>query len=283
MFHEKLSERVTSTAAWLDSFFGDQRILSEENRTQLRFRYDVFREEASPLAARPYLDLRLILPQLEKRTHLIFSDYPSEAPATPSAPAVVPNQYPPPPGQRNFTTGLRYILSETLKSHTSVRAGLLFRKMTPGFFIGPRYRYLFPLDPWALRFKEEVLWYTDTGWQSNTTVDLERTLPHDFFFRTSAGGTWFERRHGYLYGVSFLLREPLGRLKALEYEWDNSFQTRPVGELMEVDLRVRYRQSIWQDWLFLELTPQCRFPRSRNLKSTPGILFRIEMVFGKYL
>jgi len=32
--------------------------------------------------------------------------------------------------------------------------------------------------------------------------------------------------------------------------------------------------------MFLELAPQVRFPRDRGFAYTPGILFRIEMVFG---
>jgi hypothetical protein len=66
----------------------------------------------------------------------------------------------------------------------------------------------------------------------------------------------------------------------VEYEWINNFQTYPTNELVEELLVFRYRQRFWRDWLFLEIDPQFRYPRDRSFVFTPGILFRIEMVFG---
>jgi hypothetical protein len=74
----------------------------------------------------------------------------------------------------------------------------------------------------------------------------------------------------------------LSTKKAVEYEWVNIFQTQPVNELTEVDLRIRYRQQIWRRWLFFEVAPQYRFPRDRSFEATPGILFRLEAMFGHF-
>jgi hypothetical protein len=86
--------------------------------------------------------------------------------------------------------------------------------------------------------------------------------------------------NGYPYAQSILLRQPLDRARALEYEWISSFQTSPTNILVEELFVFRYRQRIWRDWLFLEIDPQFRYPRDRSFVFTPGILFRIEMVFG---
>jgi hypothetical protein len=114
-----------------------------------------------------------------------------------------------------------------------------------------------------------------------SVFDLERPLPHNLFFRTSAIGAWFETRKGYFYGLNFSLRQPLDLKRALEYEWNNSFQTRPVGELVEVLFKIRYRQSFWREWFFFEVAPQYRFPRDRDFSGNAGILFRLEMFFGR--
>jgi hypothetical protein len=151
----------------------------------------------------------------------------------------------------------------------------------PVLFLAPRYRYFVPINPWDFRFTQEVIWKTDTTWQTNTIFDLERKLPHDLFFRTSAGGTWINTSKGYFYSLSFSLRHPLDSKRALEYVWNNSFQTRPVGELVEVFFSVRYRQNFLREWLFFEVAPQYRFPRDSQFKGTPGILFRFEMFFGR--
>jgi hypothetical protein len=47
-------------------------------------------------------------------------------------------------------------------------------------------------------------------------------------------------------------------------------------------MSVRYRQRILRDWLFYEIIPQVSFPRERDFEATPGILLRLEMLFGHY-
>lgn len=149
------------------------------------------------------------------------------------------------------------------------------------YYIGPRYRYLLPLGIWTARFTENVVWEAHRGWESRTRIDMERPLPQDLFFRSSTEGVWTEGVTGYLYSVSFLLRQPLDRRRAIQYEWNNLFQTRPVDALTEVQLIFRYRQEVWRRWLFLEIAPQYRFPRDRSFEATPGIMIKLEMVFSK--
>ncbi len=279
--HVEISERLLTTAAGLDSFFADERSVKEENRSYIRARYDIFNEEKSKGSYKPTFDIRLALPQLEKKAHLIVSAEPAETPSTtPASPSITGDRIGPTEG-RNVTTALRYILRTTPEENFVVRTGLQFSHGTPVLFIAPRYRYFLPINPWGFRFTQEATWKTDTRWQMNTVFDLERPLPHDFFFRTSAAGSWIETSKGYFYSLSFSVRQPLDAKRALDYEWDNSFQTRPVGELTEIFFRLRYRQSFWREYLFFEVAPQYRFPRGRQFIGTPGILFRFEMFFGR--
>jgi len=281
--HRSLSNGFLSTATWLDSFFGDQRYEAESNRSQLKVRFDAFREDGTGMQYRnPNFNLRLVLPQLRKKTRLVIEGDPNantdaEAPSAP--PGATASQLQPTTGNR-VTTALQYFPVETARSNFSIRAGVKLHQGKLAALIGPRYRYLIPLDPWDLRFTQEVIWSSDQRWQSRTWFDLERPLPHDLFFRASLQGLWSENVNGYPYALSILLRQPLDRARALEYEWISSFQTSPTNILVEELFVFRYRQRIWRDWLFLEIDPQFRYPRDRSFVFTPGILFRIEMVFG---
>jgi hypothetical protein len=143
------------------------------------------------------------------------------------------------------------------------------------------YRSLTRLDPWDFRFTQEVKYRTDTAWQTNTRFDLERKLPGDLFFRASINGAWYENRDGFFPNLVFSLRQAIDESHAVDYEWVNSYQTRPINELTEIALRVRYRHSFWRRWLFGEVAPQIRFPRDMDFEGIPGILFRLEMFFGK--
>jgi hypothetical protein len=154
--------------------------------------------------------------------------------------------------------------------------------MRPLLTLGPRYRVLFPLDKWNLRFSEDMIWTSNKGWDSQSILDLERALPRRLFFRASSSVIWKEHVKGCLYAVSFGVGQPLSRRSALNYEWVNVFQTRPVHVLTEVNVRVRYRQRLWRDWFFFEIAPQYRFPRDRHFEATPGVMFRFDMIFGNY-
>jgi hypothetical protein len=88
---------------------------------------------------------------------------------------------------------------------------------------------------------------------------------------------------GFFYYLSFSLRHAFDSTHAVEYQLVNAYQTRPDNELTEVDLRIRYRHSFWRNWLFFEVAPQIRFPRTGNFDVLPGILFRLETFFGKLM
>ncbi len=279
--HGGLSRRILSTADWLDSFFLDERAVKEENHTYVRFRYDVFPEEKSGVRYGPTVDLRLVLPELRKKTHLVFSSEPATPlPGAPPAPDTTGAGVAPTEGRR-AAAAIHYFFKSTVDESFSLRTGAALKTNTwPALFVSPQYRLLTPLKPWDFRFSQEVVYRTDTKWQTETQFDLERPLPHEFFFRTNVTGIWAEIVRGYSYSLNFSLRQPLSTSHALNYAWTNSYQTRPIHELTNITLSIAYRHSFWREWLFYEITPQVRFPRDRNFDVTPGILFRIEMFFG---
>ncbi len=278
--HGSLSRQIQDTAVWLDSFFTNESYLKEQNRSYVRVRYDVFKEQGTNVSMKPSFDLRLALPELEKKSHLIFTAEPSQPPLGSAAPVQTVGERFGTTEQQNVTAGVHYIFRSSVKESFVVRSGMQFSKFTPVVFAAPRYRALFPLDSWNMRFTQEVLWRTDTAWQTDTRFEFERLLRQDFFFRTSIDGVWASRVRGYLYSIGFFLSETIDKSHAIDYELINFFQASP-GELTEVDLRIRYRHSFWRKWLFFELAPQVRFPRNKNFEDTPGILFRIEMFFGE--
>jgi hypothetical protein len=279
--HGGISRGFLTSATWLDSFFGDERYEAEINQSQFKVRFDAFREGSTGMDyRRPNFDLRLVLPQLRHKTRLVISGDQNEELETAASQPATPASQLAKGLEKSVTTALQFVPLETQRSNFSVRAGVKFHNGRLEMLLGPRYRYLVHYRLWDVRFTQEELWTTDVGWQVRSRFDVERPLPNDLFFRTSLEGIWTENVNGYPYTLSFLLRHPLDGNRALQYEWVNSFQTRPTDLLIEELFVFRYRQRFWRDWLFLEIAPQVRFPRDRRFEYTPGILFRLEMVFG---
>lgn len=280
--HAGISRGIQGSATWMDSFFGDRRHDIESNQSFVRFRYNVFIEKDSPLFRKPDFRVRVVLPQMRERTHIVLSGSPrqgSEFSAIESSSETEELQS---AEERKASAAVQQTFFENASQNFSIRAGLKLHDNKPVGALGPHYRILFPVNNWNLRFIEEAIWTSDIGWEARSTVDLERELPRSLFFRASNEWLWKEDVDGYVYAFIFMLGQPISPRKALEYEWVNVFGTKPVNALNEVALRARYRQRIWRDWFFFEVTPQYRFPRDRSFKATPGVLFRLDIVFGNY-
>ncbi len=278
--HGELSKQIVDTATWMDSFFADESYVKEENHSYVKFRYDVFQEERAKMTVNPAVDVRLGLPELERKTHLVLSAEPAQPANNVNTPVQTAGERFGQSQQRNLTTAIHYLFRSTAQENFLVRTGIQFSKLSPVILFEPRYRVLFPLNAWNLRFTQDVLWRSRSSWTTDTRFDFERLLPHAFFFRTSIDGVWAAQVTGYTYSLSFSLQQPLAPTYAIDYVWVNDYQTSPVGELTEVDFQVRYRHNFWREWLFFEVAPQVRYPRSMNFDVLPGVLFRIEVFFG---
>jgi hypothetical protein len=282
MVHAEISQGIQGTATWMDSFFGDWRYSWELNESYVRFGYNVLIEKRAPLYRKPDMQVRFILPQLRKKTRLVFSGSPRETRDFSSVTLDAQREQIPSEEDPNVSAAVHQTFFESAKQNFIIRTGAKLHDFRPVLMFGPRYRVLFPLDTWTLRFSEDMSWASDRGWDSQTIIDLERGLPRQLFFRATGSLVWKEDIRGYLYAVSFGVGQPLSRRRALDYEWVNIFQTEPVHLLAEVDVRVRYRQRLWRDWFFFEIAPQNRFPRDRGFEATPGVSFRLDMIFGNY-
>lgn len=276
-FHGGVTQGLLVTATWLDSFFGDERYEAESNESHFKVSDTVLHEDGTWTRYRPDYQLRLVLPKLRQKTRLVISgDLWTEEETAAGGPSPAST----PPADREVNTSLQIALPSHNRHSTTIRGGAKYSSGEMVYYAGPRYRYLLPFDTWTARMTENVLWESGKGWESRTRLDLERPLPPDLFFRLSGEGTWTEDVDGYLYSFTVLLRQPLDPTRVVEYDWINSFHTRPITELTEIKLIFRYRQQIWRKWLFMEIAPQYRFPRDRGFDATPGINFKLEMIFG---
>jgi hypothetical protein len=280
--HGTISRSILGTARWLDSFFDDPRFAAEENRTRVKIDLDYFAEHGSGPEFNVPVAISLRLPQFQNRTRLVFVGTPDQELEGTTRGAGTAADRLPTAQDENFTTAVDYFFRATDRRNVAMRVGLRLRDGEPELFVQPRYRVLVPLNPWALRFTQQFRWWTEFGWEETTTLDLERPVGEDLFFRTSLQGAWTEQENGYFYSLGFTLRQPLSPRRVLQYELINNFETRPVHQLDEIRAVVRYRQKIWRDWLFYEIAPQLSSRRERDFDPAPGILFRLEMIFGHY-
>lgn len=274
---EDVTRRIRAAASWLDSFLGDERSLAEENDTWARLRLDLDVEDGEGVGFNVKPKIRVALPRTKRRAQLTVSgDGDSdEGLGNDSAEEVL--QAFENTDEENVTVGANYFLRQTLRNNFRIGAGF---SSGPAVYGDVRYRHLLPLEKWNLRGTERLRYYTDEGFESRTTLDLERRLGPKFFFRSTTHGTWYEEQPGYFYGQSLSFYQLVGTARLLVYDLAGSFVTDPNNVLDQVLVRVRYRQRLWRDWIFVEVAPQIRLPRDEDYDVVPGILFRLELYFA---
>jgi len=268
-----------SSANWLDSFFRDERSEIEGTKTTLRVRLSNFWEEGDGVKTDVRARLRLVLPALKNKLHIMVSGEQDEDRDFKNEPQHKRSEIDE-DAERNVNLSLRYFTKMAKNRNVSFKVGARLNSFSPVVYAGPRFRASKQLDAWLIRFTQEVQLFTDDGWETSTDFDFERSLTEQLFFRASTEGNWYEEDVGYYYDINFTLYQIVDENRALEYAWNNYFRTRPCHQLSQTLLWVKYRQRFWRKWLFFELKPQIAFREEDDYEPTPGITFTLEALFG---
>ena len=278
--HRGISSAVIAPSRWFDSFFSDRQYEAENNKTRLKVRLGAFAEEGRGVGFVARTGLRLELPNTGRRLNLLIGGDADDDSDLENTRADDIREDAASTDSENVVAGFQYFLHRSIWSNVSAVTGIRLSGGEPIGILGARYRYSFPLNSWLARYTQSARWFTKNGFVVNGSLDFDRQLGENLLFRQTVKGAWYEDENGYFYGADFSLRQRLGPTRALSYHWDNQFQTKPNNRLEESNLRLRYRQVFWRDWLKFEVTPQLSFPRDRDFDPTPGIYAGIEISFG---
>jgi hypothetical protein len=294
-YHQRGSEMLLTTAEWLDSFFQTENYSPEINKTYMRIRLDGFKEEGESADGRVRFRLRLDLPGTENRLGLILGSDPDVIDTLDDSPVDSDrDQFE--DDTKNGILGLEYFGLDSDKVNLKFSGGVRYRDSRLVEYGSVRFRYYKPFDDWAMRFTERLRYYTDDGWESRTDVDLERPIGGKMFLRVTPSLEWLEikgkdddeeeigydNEGGFYYNLVTSLYHPISRDLALEYQFNNYFDTELSGQLLESNLRVRLRQRLWREWLVLEVAPQVAWYEARDFDTVFGILVRLEIYLGRY-
>lgn len=267
-----ISENINSAAQWIDSFFDDERFVAEDATTKLRLRESVFLEHDEGAEYKTKVSLSIDIPKTKNRLRVFIA---SEDDAN-KTPDTLFNRVD--SSEDTSAIGAQYFAKASKKRNLSLTTGIALDSVE--FFIGPRFRRTFKFDSWNLNFTQRVRWFSNKGWEATTRLDYERLLSKKLFFRHTVDGRWREKDEGYRYEIRPSLIQQLHSKKAIEYQWNTLFKTKPNHRLESSVVRVRYRRNFWRKWLFYEMNPQIAFRNDEDFSPKAGITFQIEVVFG---
>ncbi|MGB5985237.1 MAG: hypothetical protein WBG37_08015 [Desulfobacterales bacterium] len=273
---EKVSTVLLNSAQWLDSFFRSDTYEDESNATRLKIKLDTFSEQDEDVEFDVRFDLRISLPATENRLNLILGNNPDDDPDADTPREELSES------DDDVKAALEYFFFDSDRQNLKLTGGVRWRDSNVVGFVGPRHRILWGLDGWDLRMENRVRWFTDDGWDYRLRFDFERPVGQTLFFRLRPELNWYESEDGLYYNARAFLFHPLSKNRALEYQINNYFETEPSHQLKESNVKVRYRQRIWREWLTLEIAPQVAWYEEDDYDTTLGILVRLEGWFGRW-
>lgn len=276
---ELVGGAVSSLADRLDSFLGNERTEAEANRTRLRVGGGVgwLRKDGTKLEGT--LDLRLSLPRTGHRLSVFVNSADNQQPDTTvrqGLPVATLTD------QRRFETagiGARYFFirnpGESLRLDAGGQKGI---NLDP--FVRPRHRLTFQAGSWTLTPIQEASWSLADGFGALGLIDADWQIDDRSIFRLSPAIRWDEKHPGFGYGLAARDLRVLAPTRVLESVVAVGFRSEKTDWLDTAVLRLRYRQTVWRDWLELEVAPELGFQRVHDYAVNPGIFVRLQVTFG---
>lgn len=273
---QKASEVLAEAAGWIDSFFDDDRALEEENTSRGTLKLLAGYSRNDKFEFKPRIRLRIRLPKLKNKVHLLIraSDDDDELKITDNI--FTPHQGNRDSGKNELSLALQYFLKETEKYNISTTGGVSWNYA----YAGLRYRLLHNMNSWQGRFTDRLRYYTDDGWENRASYDLETRISDLWLFRSTTSVNLLEDEPGIPHAQQFRLYQILREDRALMYETGVYYGTDPSYKLTDFQIRVKYRQRFYRNWLVLQIAPQVTFPEDHDRKVNPGITFTLEATFG---
>ena len=269
-----INSRFCEPALWFDNFFASDRIFEEGVAgTYVRWRNDFIYDEEEHFKFKTRLTFSVQLPGITKNLRLTFEGDEDEdlrdiAPANRE--------------EAENTLGLQLDLLENARSKFNVNINFKPR-------IRFRYRYTMPFNETiTLRLTQEIQRENSTH-SARTRFDFEKLFNETFLFRSSTEARYSEQYDGFDSLQAFFLFQRLDRRASLAYEASVSGISKPISQIIDYRIAVRFRKNFHRRWLFYEITPEVTWPitydDSREFikferRSKWQLFFRLEVHFG---
>lgn len=260
-------------------FFGHETYAEELKGTQLRVNVIGVASEAAPFSLDGNAHLKLQLPLLSKKLHLLLSGDSADDPLEGGSEGTV--------GEHDFmhreddgedSLVLQHLLVDKRLWHVSAGPGVRF-DLPPELFLKFRARRTFPLRRWELSLAEGGSLYLRRGVASATRFTADHPWGAERLLRGTTGVTWSEEV-GYAKldaSTSLFHFLPGDKSKALEYQLGIEGT---AHHLSAYHASVSFRRNIGPPWLFGEIKGALLFPRAEDFDITPSVLLKLEGIFG---
>ena len=281
--HNQLSSSVSRMADSIDSFFGDERIDAESNNSRIRVFTLSTIPEGELATTEGNFRAQLVLPRTERKFQLILTRQNDDQnqndddgnPATTETPTTVDDES----NDQATEAGLRYLWNEAnvnISTDLGIRA-----EIPPRVFASGRIRKNIRIDEnWLFRPIQRVRWLQFEGFSANTNLNFDRRINDAWLFRFVNNIRWNDQDYRIILrnGPTFLhqINDKIG----MSYNAFVVSESSPQSRVENYILSIGYRQLLYKNWFFWEISPSVSFPRERNFYRSPAWLIKFEAIVG---
>ena len=186
-------------------------------------------------------------------------------------------------------------------SQEQTLAGIVYRtplKQGSRFDAGAGVRLRFPLDPYVkgsyvyehgnseqglLSLRETLFWQNSERLGVTTRFDIERVLSDTLLLRWTTSGSISQKSEGVFGYTTLMALYGLPNRRAIALEMGGDGESDARVPLHEYGFKAAYRQSVYREWLVLELRTSLTWPKedpNRQRESSWGVGVGFEMFFG---
>jgi hypothetical protein len=284
--HLLLSEQISSVSDELDSFFGEERMDGDFNKSKIRFNFIATYDDEGKATYKTNISASLILPRTQKKMNLIVEDVKenlTDDDQSDTGDSQKQNDVTDTVTESTLTAALQYVIFDSKNWTIDTRTGVnISAPLDP--YARLRVRRSFYLEnEWESRFTQLVRWSYIRDWEESTGLVFDKTINKQLLFRINNGISWQKKTQLFSFGHGYSLYHQLSSSKALVYFSNISGIHEPKIHSTGYEIGVGYRQMIYNNWIFLEISPKVVWSReepNENFKRTNVRIVKIEFNFG---
>jgi hypothetical protein len=184
-----------------------------------------------------------------------------------------------------FLAGVAYLPDWAAKNSDFSIGGGVRLSWPPAPYINLNYRgrYVTQSEEMMVNFYQTFYYRTDEGFGSTTTIEPVYLISENFLIRWYNAFNVSEEVLGLRYESYLTLYQDLGPQRALAYQLGIIGETGRVIPFVNYGATVTYRQQMFREWLYGEVTVGLAWPRefpSFDRKADPLVGFGVEFFFG---
>ena len=177
--------------------------------------------------------------------------------------------------------GLAYFFTDRLQRDLSLSGGMRFRpEPSPRTRLRTRVRW--PFEVWRAQLTQSLFWDLENGFGEKSQAEFRRPIREDYVFRLTSAAVWSELSEGVDWSQFAAFFASLSRRRSASLLMGVRGHTHPSTVTDQYVIRVRYRQRIYRDWLYVGVEPGADFFKDDGYRFAPLINLKMEIYVGSY-